>query len=90
MTVYDFSLSQNYPNPFNPVTGISFSLPHAVSIKISVYDVLGKEVDVIFSGYMREGKHEVSWNGTNFPSGIYFYRLETPGLNLTRKMVLVK
>jgi M6 family metalloprotease-like protein len=87
---YNFSLSQNFPNPFNPATEISFSLQKAADIKLSVYNILGERVDIIFQGYVREGKHEVEWNGSNFPSGVYFYRLETPGLTLSRKMVLIK
>ena len=88
--VYDFSLNQNFPNPFNPVTEITFSLPRAADIELSVYNVLGEKVDIIFQGYMREGKHELSWNGINFPSGVYFYRLETTGLTLSKKMILIK
>ncbi len=88
--VYTFSLDQNYPNPFNPVTSISFSLPKQSFVKLKVYNVLGAEVADIFEGVLSAGKHEFRWNGTNYPSGVYFYRLETPGLTLSRKMVFAK
>lgn len=88
--VYTFSLDQNFPNPFNPETGISFTLSKQAYLKLKVYDVLGKEITRIFEGTLPEGRHEFKWNAANYPSGVYFYRLETPGITISRKMVFEK
>jgi M6 family metalloprotease-like protein len=85
-----FSLAQNFPNPFNPVTNISFSLPVASNVKLTIFNSPGEEVDVVFEGMLKAGKHNFQWDGTNFASGIYFYRLESPGITLTKKMVFLK
>jgi M6 family metalloprotease-like protein len=87
---YAFSLEQNFPNPFNPATNISFSMSAASYVKLTVYNTLGDEVYTIFEGMLTAGKHNFRWDGTNFASGIYFYRLETPGITLTKKMVFLK
>jgi M6 family metalloprotease-like protein len=87
---YKFSLSQNYPNPFNPVTNIYITLPRFSDIKLTVFDITGREVGVIFKGYLPEGLHEFLWDGTNYPSGVYFYRLEAGVFSFSRKMILVK
>jgi hypothetical protein len=94
-----FYLYQNYPNPFNPVTKIKFQAPlsppeggmQIVSLKI--YDILGKEVSTIFSspwGRIGGATYSVDWDGTNYPSGVYFYKLETDNYSETKKMVLLK
>lgn len=87
---YPLLLDQNYPNPFNPVTSIKFSLSVQTHIKLTVYDVLGREVARLFEGTLQAGAHEIGWNGTNYPSGVYFYRLETPGITFSKKMVFAK
>jgi M6 family metalloprotease-like protein len=89
-TAYNFSLSHNYPNPFNPETNIEFSLPAESSLKLSAFDITGREVDVIFRGSLPAGIHKFRWDGANFPSGVYFYRLEVHSITLTQKMVLIK
>ena len=88
-----FALGQNYPNPFNPTTRIQFSLPnvgtlHATSLR--VYDVLGREVATLVNDVMNPGNHEVTFNGNNLASGMYYYRLQTAGFIDTRRMMLVK
>ena len=88
-----FNLYQNYPNPFNPVTSIKFDIPEAMKdneLSIKVFNILGKEVSNIFEGRLIAGNHEVKWNAENFPSGIYFYRLETTGFTISKKMILLK
>jgi hypothetical protein len=87
---YNYSLSQNYPNPFNPETNLEFVLPVLSLIKFSVYDINGKEINIIFEGSLPAGIHKFKWNGTNFSSGVYFYRLETEALIFSRKMILIK
>jgi Secretion system C-terminal sorting domain/Beta-propeller repeat len=86
----EFALHNNFPNPFNPVTSISFDIPEQINVKISVYDVLGKEIKVLLDSRMEPGVHKVTFDASNYPSGIYFYRIETGKFNLTKKMMLVK
>jgi S-formylglutathione hydrolase len=84
------SLYQNYPNPFNPVTKINYELPSASSVKLAVYDVLGREVAVLVGGKQSAGKHEIKWDASNYTSGTYFYKLTTGDYTRTKKMMLVK
>ena len=70
-----YSLSQNYPNPFNPSTSISFSVGTYSYTSLRVYDMLGREVTIIFSGEMSAGSYTKQWNANGMPSGVYFYRL---------------
>lgn len=83
-------LHQNYPNPFNPTTTIRFELTENSPVRLSVYDVLGREMMTIANGQYASGTHSVSFDAGNLASGIYIYRLETSGTALTRKMSLVK
>jgi hypothetical protein len=85
-----FSLSQNYPNPFNPTTQISFALPAASEITLTVYNIRGQRVSTLAHGWFEAGDHIVSWDGANYASGLYFYRLESGKFVQTRKMILLK
>jgi hypothetical protein len=90
-----FSLSQNYPNPFNPSTKIRFSIPplrgaRGVTTRLVIYDILGREIANLINRQLLPGNYEVEWNASNYPSGVYFYRLETEGYSETKKMVLIK
>jgi hypothetical protein len=85
-----FSLKENYPNPFNPTTTIEYSIGLAGPTKLMVYDVLGREVVKLVDEFRPVGNHKVVLNARNMPSGIYFYRLETPSFSKTHKMVLMK
>jgi hypothetical protein len=86
----EFSLWQNYPNPFNPVTNITFDLPTADKVQLTVYNMLGQAVTTLVNTNMKAGRHTVAWNATRFASGIYFYTLQYGNLSSTRKMVLMK
>ncbi len=83
-------LYQNYPNPFNPVTSIKFYLPNSSSVRLTIYDMLGKEVSTLVNGNMEAGIHEVQFNGSNLSSGIYFYEININGLKDIKKMILAK
>jgi len=90
-----FSLFQNYPNPFNPVTKIKFDVPAVGnsrdrSVKLIIYDVLGREVAMLVNEQLKPGSYEVEWDGSNFASGIYFYQLVTGDFVQTKRMVLIK
>lgn len=89
-TVRDFTLGQNYPNPFNPSTLISFTLAAPAYVKLSVTDMLGREVAVLADGYRSSGKHVEVFNAAGMPSGIYFYSIVTPHATITKKMMLLK
>jgi len=83
-------LEQNYPNPFNPTTTIQFALPNAEYATITIFDVLGQKVAVVADGYFSPGEHSIQWNAAAFPSGIYFYKLQTKQYSDTRKLILLK
>ena len=85
-----FSLSQNYPNPFNPVTFINYQLAVTDQVKLVIYDVLGSVIEVLVNEKQTPGTYEAEWDGTNYPSGVYFYKLITADYTETRKMVLIK
>jgi photosystem II stability/assembly factor-like uncharacterized protein len=85
-----FSLSQNYPNPFNPSTVIGYQLAVNGSVSLKVFDVLGREVTTLVNARQTAGSHQATFNASNFPSGIYFYRLQAEGFSETRKLILLK
>jgi len=86
----EFVLHQNFPNPFNPVTTIKFSIPEISFVKISIYDVLGKEVARLVNENRNPGTHELNWDAAIFSSGVYFYELRAGEFTERKKMVLVK
>ena len=87
---YDFDLSQNYPNPFNPSTKIEYSIQNKGKVHLAVYDLLGREVDVLVNGEQNAGRHEIVFSGANLTSGIYFYKLTASNQTITKKMMLMK
>ena len=87
---YSFALHSNYPNPFNPTTVISFSLQEASHVRLTVYDMLGREVERLVDHVQEPGAYEVSFDATGLPGGMYLYRLETPAGSHTQSMLLLK
>jgi photosystem II stability/assembly factor-like uncharacterized protein len=85
-----FSLQQNYPNPFNPFTNIKFDIPKLFFVKIIIFDVLGREIETIVNQYLNPGSYQADWNASSYPSGIYFYKMETESFSETKKMMLIK
>ena len=85
-----FSLNQNFPNPFNPSTRLSFSLPQATDVQLSIYDASGKLVETLVSEARAAGYHEVIWNASNNASGIYFARIQAGNFTKNIKMTLLK
>jgi photosystem II stability/assembly factor-like uncharacterized protein len=96
----EFSLYQNYPNPFNPTTKIRFDIPALLSfpnvsignpvVALKVYDLLGREIQTLVNEKLNPGTYEVTFDGSNYASGIYFYRLTTYDFSETKKFVLMK
>lgn len=86
----EYSLSQNYPNPFNPTTSFTYSLKESGDVKISIYDISGKEVKSLVDGFRSAGNYVVSVNAGDMASGIYYYRIKSKDFVQTNKMVLLK
>lgn len=85
-----YSLMQNKPNPFNPLTKIQFDVAKINDVLISVFDISGKELEVIVNERMQPGTYEIEWNGEKYASGIYFYTLYTNEYKETKRMILLK
>ena len=90
-----FALYQNHPNPFNPITTIRYDLPEEVHVSITIYDITGREVKRLINQSAPAGRYSVNWNGTNqwgkqIASGLYFYRMETPGFQSVKKLIFLK
>lgn len=86
----EYSLSQNYPNPFNPVTKINYNIPKQGLVTLKIYNILGKEVKTLVNEVKSAGNYDVNFEGSEFSSGIYFYRLESNGFSNTKSMMLLK
>jgi hypothetical protein len=85
-----YSLSQNYPNPFNPTTTIKFELPKSWEVRLSVYDMLGREVSVLVNETREAGVHEVKFDASGLSSGVYLYRLTAGGFVQSRKLLVLR
>jgi arabinogalactan endo-1,4-beta-galactosidase len=98
LQIFDYKLYQNYPNPFNPVTSLQYAVGNRQFVSLIVYDVLGNEIAILVNEEKPAGTYEVKFNGTGFPSGIYFYQLKAvdpesssgQGFIETKKMLLLK
>ncbi|MEO6695371.1 MAG: YCF48-related protein [Ignavibacteria bacterium] len=92
----NYSLSQNYPNPFNPTTKINYSIPNTQYTILKVYNILGNEIAILVNEKQNAGSYSVVFDGSNYPSGIYYYKLvvdsfgESGEFNEVRKMILIK
>ena len=96
--INEFNLNQNYPNPFNPTTKISFDLPSPLqgegpgvrSVKLAVYDILGRKVKTLLNEEIPPGKYSVTFDASGLPSGIYIYKLTAGNFSASKKMLLLK
>jgi len=86
----EYVLYQNYPNPFNPATNIKFSIPVSARVSITIYNSLGEKVEEIVNREYEAGYHKAEFNGTNYSSGVYIYRMITNNFVETKKMVLLR
>jgi hypothetical protein len=85
-----FSLSQNYPNPFNPVTNIKFDIPNASNVKLTVFDITGREIAELVNNQLEAGTYNVDFDASHLASGTYFYRIEAGDFKEVKKMLMVK
>jgi hypothetical protein len=83
-------LAPNYPNPFNPLTVIRFGIKARTHVRLSVYNILGREIAVLCDKICEAGEHERSFDAKGFPSGVYFIRMEAMEFRALRKCVLVE
>jgi hypothetical protein len=90
LTPASFVLEQNYPNPFNPSTTIRFQLPSKGIVTLKIYDIIGREAAILVNGFQEAGQHDVKFDGSNLPSGVYFYQITAGALVETKKLVLIK
>ncbi len=86
----EYLLYQNYPNPFNPSTKISFNIPLGGFVSLKVYNSAGAEIESIINSSLEAGPYTYQWIASDFPSGIYFYKIQAGELSETKKMVLIK
>jgi hypothetical protein len=91
----EYYLYQNYPNPFNPVTKIKFDIRAGIrsqesEVKLIIYDITGREISILVNEKLNPGTYEVTFDGSNFASGVYFYQLRTGDFVETKKLILLK
>jgi hypothetical protein len=86
----NFALSQNYPNPFNPTTTIMYQLPEFSNVKLSLYDIIGREVVLLVNGNQPAGYYGVVLDASGLASGVYIYRIDTKNFTKSLKMSVIK
>lgn len=85
-----YYLLQNYPNPFNPTSIIEYYIPESGIVELLIYNSIGEKVDDLLNSYLPQGYHHITFNGSNLPSGVYYYVLRTKDYFNTKKMILIK
>lgn len=85
-----FKLQQNYPNPYNSVTRINYTLNKFGLVKLTIYDITGKEISVLLEEYQKAGDYYVNYDASSLTSGVYYYKLELEGVSAIKKMILIK
>jgi sugar lactone lactonase YvrE len=88
--IKDYKLYQNYPNPFNPSTNIKFSIPKNGLVKLSIYNILGKEITILVNEKLQAGTYEMPFTSNRLSSGIYFYRIKIDNFQEVKRMILTK
>ena len=89
-TTDQFKLFQNFPNPFNPSTNIKFQIKDSRFVSLIIFDILGKEIETLVNKKLSPGSYNVDWNASQYPSGVYFYKITTDGFSNTKRMLLIK
>jgi hypothetical protein len=88
--VSEFALDQNYPNPFNPATTISFAIPKAGNVRLTIFDAIGREVALLVNDYRETGRYTAAFDASKFASGMYIYKLTSGSFSEVKKMMFVK
>ncbi|RPI15240.1 MAG: T9SS C-terminal target domain-containing protein [Ignavibacteriae bacterium] len=88
--VTKYKLAQNYPNPFNPSINISFELPKNTELKLKIFDIIGNGISTVIDSRLEKGTYNIKWDGSNYASGVYFYKLIIADFEMTKKMILTK
>ena len=88
--VSGLSVSTAYPNPFNPSTNIDYSISNAGNVQIAIYDITGRQIEIVRNEYQSEGSHSIAWNAINSPSGIYYIQIKAENDINTQKVILLK
>ena len=83
-------MEQNYPNPFNLATAIAYDVPQPSDVTLTIYTLVGQEVEVLVDGRQQAGDYAVRFDGSGYANGVYLYRLEAGSFVETRRMVLIK
>ncbi len=86
----EYKLEQNYPNPFNPTTNIKFEIKSSSLVKLTIIDALGQTIETLVNEQLQPGTYQLTLDGNNYTSGVYFYRLVADDFVETKKMLLVK
>jgi len=89
-TPSEYCLSTNYPNPFNPITNINYAIPEEARVKLTVYDMLGREIEVLINQNQAAGYYNVRWDASRFSSGVYFYKIKAGDFVKMEKCLLIK
>tara|TARA_Y100000590_G_scaffold195969_1_gene222521 strand:- start:962 stop:1648 length:687 start_codon:yes stop_codon:yes gene_type:complete len=85
-----FELKNAYPNPFNPTTNISYAIGEYGFVDVAIYDITGRVVESLVSGYQEQGNYDLTWNADGLPSGLYFVKLTADKFSQTQKLMLIK
>ena len=88
--VYTYELAQNYPNPFSGITTIRFTLPNPGNVELSIFDSLGRRIVELANRTFTEGPHEIVFDASTLPAGIYLYQLISDGQTESRKLIVLK
>jgi len=86
----NFEINLIYPNPFNPTTTIHYSLNKNTNVEVSIYDIAGRLITTLINEFQIAGYHSITWNASNFSSGIYFLKMSSEKFTITQKLVLIK
>jgi dienelactone hydrolase len=86
----NFKLYQNYPNPFNPISNIEFTISDFEFVKLTVYDIRGKEIETLVNDNLAQGHYKVQWDASRYSSGVYYYTLQANNFTETKKLLLLK
>ena len=86
----EYTLHPSYPNPFNPITTITYSIPKPSNVNITIYNIQGRVVESLYSGFNPIGHHQIRWDATSHATGVYFIQMVSEDFKQTQKVMLVK